>query len=215
MWYWIFAKESTKKYIIMSDDDLIDKDENTIRFDIENDGYELFCDCMKSYQGAAAYMREFYEEYEALKLSTSPINFDKAKEFVDTYHRHHASPQGYKFAVALSDGDITVGVAIAGRPVSRFRDNGVTLEVTRLCVKNGYKNACSMLYSAITRIAKELGYKNILTYTLENESGKSLLAAGFEFIGITQGKSWSNAKRPREDKHPLCNKKIWQYKIAS
>ena len=42
------------------------------------------------------------------------------------------------------------GVAIVGRPVSRYLDNGLTLEVNRLCT-DGTKNACSFLYGAAAR----------------------------------------------------------------
>ena len=62
-----------------------------------------------------------------------------------------------KFSIAAAvDGEI-VGVAIVGRPVSRYLDDGWTLEVNRLCT-NGYRNACSFLYSAAWRAARNLGY---------------------------------------------------------
>ena len=41
------------------------------------------------------------------------------------------------------------------------------VEVTRLCT-DGTKNACSFLYGAAARIAKEMGYKQIQTYILES-----------------------------------------------
>jgi hypothetical protein len=57
-------------------------------------------------------------------------------------------------------------------------DDGRTLEVTRTCTQ-GAKNANSMLYGAICRAAGALGYRRVITYTLETEPGSSLRAAGF------------------------------------
>ena len=70
------------------------------------------------------------------------------------------------------------GVAIVGRPVSRYLDDGKTLEVNRLCT-DGTKNACSFLYAAAARAARAMGYQRIITYTLDTEGGASLRAAGW------------------------------------
>lgn len=70
-----------------------------------------------------------------------PITLKQANSFVTANHRHHSSVAGCKFALGLTDGEL-IGVAICGRPVSRFLDDGLTLEVNRLCT-DGTKNACS------------------------------------------------------------------------
>ena len=57
-----------------------------------------------------------------------PITLKQANSFVTANHRHHGSVAGCKFALGLSDGEL-IGVAICGRPVSRFLDDGLTLEV--------------------------------------------------------------------------------------
>ena len=85
---------------------------------------------------------------------------------------------GDKFRVGVSDGDKLVGVAQVGRPVSRYLDDGQTLEVIRCCT-DGTKNACSFLYSRCARIAEEMGYKKIITYILASELGSSLKASGW------------------------------------
>ncbi|WP_432408295.1 XF1762 family protein [Wukongibacter sp. M2B1] len=211
MYYWIFIKETTKNYIVISEDD-IGEDETFIWDKFIDDGYELFNTNMKSQKQAHAFMKEFYREYS--KLKTVPVTLKKACNFVNQFHRHHVAPQGHKFSVAMTDGDKIIGVVIAGRPVSRFRDNGKTLEITRCCVKEIYKNACSQLYSKVYRIAKELGYENLITYTLEEEIGVSLRAVGFEEIAISLGGKWNCKSRKRNDNHPLGSKKVWQKKIV-
>lgn len=147
-----------------------------------------------------------------MSLNLQPVDFDEACQFIKAYHRHHLPPQGYKFCVGVNDGEKIVGVAIVGRPVSRMLDDGWTLEVTRTCT-DGTKNANSMLYGAAWRATKALGYRKLITYTLPEESGKSLRAAGFNVIGTTSGGSWSRNGRLRIDKHPLQAKLKWQVNV--
>jgi hypothetical protein len=67
------------------------------------------------------------------KLRHVRIGLDEANAFVLANHRHHKPVVGHLFSLGASVGDQIVGVAIVGRPVSRFRDDGLTAEVTRLC----------------------------------------------------------------------------------
>jgi hypothetical protein len=70
-----------------------------------------------------------------VKLQLAPIEFKYAADFVRVHHRHHTPPVGHKFSIAAMDAGELVGVVIVGRPVARCRDDGKTLEVTRLCTK--------------------------------------------------------------------------------
>jgi len=135
-------------------------------------------------------------------LTIVPCNQAEAKAFVKQFHRHHKPPVGSIFQLACADGDNIVGVAIVGRPVSRMLDDGWTAEVTRLAT-DGTKNACSKLYAACWRAARAMGYRKLVTYILENESGTSCIASGWKCVAKTQGGSWSCQSRPRVDKHPL------------
>lgn len=139
-------------------------------------------------------------------LLLQPLDIVEANVFVTEHHRHHGPVLSGKFAIGLNDGKKVVGVAIVGRPVARRADNGWTAEVTRLCVLDGHKNACSMLYAACWRAARAMGYRKLITYILGTESGVSLKAAGWQCVGSTPGKSWSRPSRPRVDKHPLQEK---------
>ena len=94
-------------------------------------------------------------------------------------------------------GQILHGVAITGRPLARLLDDGLTAEVRRVCTDGTY-NACSILYGACARIAKEMGYKRIVTYVLESEPGTSLKASGWTRIGEAGGTDWNVPSRPRE-----------------
>lgn len=144
-----------------------------------------------------------------MKLETVPLPLDEANAFVAKHHRHHKPVQGYKFAIGAVIDETIVGVVIVGRPVSRRRDDGMTLEVTRLC-SFGTKNVPSFLYGAAAKATFALGYKRIGTFILKTEPGTSLKAAGWKCIGETTGKSWSVPSRPRVDKHPLQERLLFE-----
>ena len=134
-------------------------------------------------------------------LEIVPITLAEANAFVAQHHRHHKPVVGHKFSIGCSSGDHIVGVAIVGRPVARYLDDGWTLEVNRLCT-DGTKNACSMLYAAAWRAARAMGYKKIVTYILETESGTSLKAAGWKCVGQAGGLRWTGRRRPGVDLYP-------------
>lgn len=144
-----------------------------------------------------------------MNLQLQPITYPEACEFIRKYHSHHLPPQGWKFGIAVGDGEAVHGVITVGRPVARNLDNGWTLEVTRCCT-DGTKHAASMLYGAAWRAAKALGYRRMITYTLKEERGTSLVAAGWKSLYETSGGSWSCESRPRVDKHPLGQKVLWE-----
>lgn len=147
---------------------------------------------------------------QADRLRHSVIDFKGAAFFVKTHHRHHTPPAGHKFSIAAWRGPRMVGVVIVGRPVARRRDDGETLEVTRLCVLEDEPNACSFLYGKAAKASFALGYRRIGTYTLKSEPGTSLRAAGWKLLGETPGKSWSVPTRARTDKHPIEPKFVWE-----
>lgn len=142
-------------------------------------------------------------------LTITPITQREANAYVAQHHRHHKPVTGAIFCVAASDGETVRGVAIVGRPVARALQDGWTAEVTRCCT-DGARNACSMLYGAAWRAARAMGYRKLITYTLAEEGGASLRAAGFRCIGAAGGGSWSCPSRPRIDTHPMQQKLRWE-----
>jgi hypothetical protein len=144
-----------------------------------------------------------------MKLELCPMTLGEANAFVKKVHRHHGPVVGHKFSLGAVLGEEIVGVAIVGRPTARRRDDGLTLEVTRLAT-DGTRNACSFLYGACARAAFALGYQRLGTYILASESGASLKASGWRLIGKTPGRSWSVPSRPRIDKHPLQEKLLFE-----
>lgn len=148
-----------------------------------------------------------------MKLGLVAIDLGEANAFIREHHRHHGEVVGHKFSIGAALGNKIVGVTIVGRPVSRVRDDGLTLEVTRLC-SDGTKNACSFLYGAAARATFALGYKRLGTYILASEDGASLKASGWRMVGEVTGRSWSCPSRPRVDRHPLQPKLLFETEAA-
>lgn len=145
-------------------------------------------------------------------LELCPMSLKAANEYITTVHRHHGSTRGHKLSIGVKDQHgVLRGVVVLGRPVNRSLQDQGCIEVTRLAT-DGAKNACSMLYGAARRCAISMGYKpwQVVTYTLEEEPGSSLLASGWVFDGMSVGGTWNNASREREDKHPIGPKKRWR-----
>lgn len=143
------------------------------------------------------------------KIIATPLELKQANEFVKMFHRHHPPVYRDKFRIGALLNDKLVGVIQVGRPVSRMLDDGFTLEVVRLCT-DGSPQICSFLYSKAARIAKEMGYKKIITYILQSEAGTSLKATGWKCE--TQkcgGGDWNRIGRPRMTKAPQCLKQRW------
>jgi hypothetical protein len=116
-----------------------------------------------------------------VSLRLRPVTLSEARTFVALHHRHCDPPVTWRFGVGVeTDDGVLVGVGMAGLPKARMlmQAEPRTLEVNRTCT-TGEKNANSMLYGAIARAAKALGYHRLVTYTLEDEPGSSLLAAGW------------------------------------
>lgn len=127
------------------------------------------------------------------ELQIVPITFRQAQDFVRSHHRHNRKPRGCLVSVGLEHGGKLVGVMVMGRPVARAYQDGFTAEVTRTCVVD-CKNANSLLYGKARQLATILGYRRLITYTREGESGQSLKAAGFRCIATrTPRQNWANS----------------------
>ena len=131
-------------------------------------------------------------------LEIRPCSYQTAKEFVKENHRHNKAPVGHKFSIACYEDDRLCGVAMVGRPISRYLDDGLTLEINRLCT-DGTRNACSKLYGASCRAAQALGYKRIFTYIRQSEPGTSLRASNWICEGRAGGTHWTGKRYEQQE----------------
>lgn len=144
-----------------------------------------------------------------MSLELQPITFREAVEFIRLHHRHHQPPHGYKFGIAVNDGERVVGVITVGRPIARHLDDGYTAEVTRCCT-DGTKNVASMLYGAAWRAARAMGHRRLITYTRSDEPGTSLRAAGWRELYRTNPQTWNRPSRFRVDKSEPYQRVLWE-----
>lgn len=144
-------------------------------------------------------------------LDIIPLTLKQANSLVGELHRHHKPVVGHRFSIGVRSKAGTLhGAAIVGRPTGRKNPQYDWAEVTRL-VTDGQKNACSILYAACARIAKEMGFKRIQTFILEEETGVSLRAAGWEFDQMSDGGNWNVPSRGgRRNDQPQQAKQRWK-----
>ena len=121
-----------------------------------------------------------------------PSTVSAAQKWVAEHHRHLPKIQGGLFACGVEDDGVQVGAAIAANPARVWQGTGRfciarVAVVEGLRINNHASPYCTMLYGALCRAGKALGYVEAWTYTLESEPGTSLRAAGFYFMGWSQG----------------------------
>lgn len=143
----------------------------------------------------------------------APITVTAARAWIKTWHRHLPELRGGLFAVQVqgSDGQC-LGVGVVGNP-ARVWQGKCKAVITRVATP-GTENACSMIYGALARAAKALGYLEIWTYTLPEESGASLRAAGFMDMGLTDGGEWNRPSRRRNAAVRPEPKRRWLRKLG-
>ncbi len=143
-----------------------------------------------------------------MSLTVRPVELADLNRFVALHHRHHKPVQGHRFSLCAVKNGRIVGVASVGRPVARMTCPRSVVEVTRLCT-DGTRNACSILYAAAARAAKEIGYTRIQTFILDEEPGVTLRAAGWRLDGVSAGGDGWYSRDGRRDDQPTNPKQRW------
>lgn len=155
-------------------------------------------------------------------LTVVPCTKQQADAFVDRHHRTHKSDQGGRVWFGVAQSGRLVAVCVIGRPRSRMiqKSDPLCAEVTRCCT-DGTPNAASKCYANAWIVAKAIGYRRLITYTLPEEGGASLRA--LKQLGwrrcenenhqpeLFGGGEWDCPSRPRLlEKHPTQTKWRWE-----
>jgi len=153
-----------------------------------------------------------HEKPAQQRLEVIPLTLAQANAFVAKFHRHHGPVRFHRFSIGVVDeANVLRGVAIVARPVARQRDDGRTAEVGRVAT-DGCPNACSKLLAACWRTARAMGFLRLGTYTLIEEPGTSLKAAGWRLVYSTKGDSsgWARHSRPGRSTANTGPKKLYE-----
>lgn len=150
-----------------------------------------------------------------------PITVKAARRFISETHRHLPRVQGALFAVGVEFGGEVIAVGTAGNPWRVWQGTG-RIVITRVAVAknvpwNNPDHAapfCTMIYGALCRAARALGYREAWTYTLPEELGTSLRAAGFADMGWTDGGEHDRPSRPRAPAMRPEPKRRWMRQLA-
>ncbi|MHB8506289.1 MAG: XF1762 family protein [Acidimicrobiales bacterium] len=146
------------------------------------------------------------------RLRLAPSTVTEARRYVTNWHRHlPIPPAGARWAVCVVDDTGAVhGVAMVGWGARMAKDRQVAT-VTRVAT-DGTPNVCSMLYGACGRVWRAMGGTVLYTFTLKDEVGTSLRAAGWAYDGITKGGEWSRSSRARPPAQQPGPKHRWVWR---
>lgn len=145
-------------------------------------------------------------------LEIVPISLEKANAFVEQYHRHNKKVISHKFSIGLENNGELIGVGIASHPIARLLEDGKTLELRRICVKDGYPNACSKIMGRMKQIGMFMGYKRIITYTLQSEPGSSLRAIRAKRVAAAPPRKWERTGRLTQDQ-AIFHEWKWRWEL--
>ena len=147
---------------------------------------------------------------QGLHLRPWTVKRAAALAFVRDVHRRLPSIQGAMWCVSARRGSEIVGVALVGWPSQeQTTDEMDHLRVLRVAVKEGNRNACSMLYGAAWRAARAMGVTSMDTFTHLDEPGTSLRAAGWIESGVTAGGEYDRPSRRRKAQIDAAPKRRW------
>lgn len=151
----------------------------------------------------------------------APITGRQALAWIKETHRHLPDLQGALWAISVEWMGIRVGVATVGNPPMKWQGTGRAV-ISRCAVLPGLASvidskgvehaspACTMLYGRCSEIARLMGFREIWTYSLEAEEGRSIKAAGFEFMGFSPDSSGWKSSRPGRRQNERGPKGRWR-----
>lgn len=148
------------------------------------------------------------------KLYVVNVSLETANNFVRFHHRHNNPVPISRFNLgAIDETGLLRGVVIVNNPIVPQLMDGWTLEVLRL-VTDGCPNSCSFLYAAARSVTFAMGYKKLITYTLQTESGVSLRGAGWkkvQEVGPHKGRS----HRPNRKSLEVYHVSKWRWETVN
>lgn len=113
------------------------------------------------------------------------------------------------WAVGVKVAGELVGVGIVGHPQARESDDGDTLELLRVAVREGIPNGCSSIYGAVARAARAMGALDLFTFIHADERGHSVKASGWVEVATSDGGEWGRSSRPRQLAFDSRPKRKW------
>jgi len=178
-------------------------------------------------------VKDFYyppKKYELNPLENPNIIQESDFLYYDTKKDIYIKEEDCELVIVEPKCDLIVcGIAVVGRPISRFLDDKKTLEITRVVFPNAINSVSfdpvmakrninhassipSELIADVCKQAKLKGYKKVITYTRQDEKGNYYKACGFNIVyrqksvGLWKSK---NGKKVNTKSTP-CPKNRWE-----
>lgn len=109
-----------------------------------------------------------------------PVGLDDANLFITEHHRYLGRLHRCRFGLQAFHRGQVVGVILTTPPTNNKVDDGVTLEIARLCTHLAPYQTASALVSRVCRIAKLMGFERVITYVDAEQAGISYTSVNFK-----------------------------------
>ncbi|MGQ9498206.1 MAG: XF1762 family protein [Desulfotomaculales bacterium] len=140
----------------------------------------------------------------ARELYVRPVPYGVARRFVETHHYLRYAPFGAKISLGVYYREHLVGVMMFTHPCARFEDQEHTLELSRMvlldcCPRNSESRSLGLAARWVKRNMPQI--RRMVTYAdpAQGHRGTIYRAAGWRFLGNTEGRPWSHSRRVRRD----------------
>jgi len=143
----------------------------------------------------------------ARELRVRPVDFTVARCFVRMHHYLGYAPPGARASLGVYYREHLVGVMIFTRPCARLEDQQHTLELSRMvlldhCPRNSESRALGLAARWVKKNMPEIHRLIAYADPARGHKGTIYRAAGWRFLGETEGRPWNHAGRPRRDAAP-------------
>jgi hypothetical protein len=136
------------------------------------------------------------------------LTLEEVNAFLEGRNPLGDSVASHRFSIGTFLGGRLAGIVVVDYPSSSFRDDGLTLEVTRICTE-GADEIRSFLYRSAARAAFATGARRIGVYA-SRESTLILRAAGFKLRDLLGEGDWDREVFPGESPDKPAANWFWE-----
>lgn len=130
------------------------------------------------------------------ELAFAPVDRKTCRRFVHDHHSHHRAHVCDIFRLGAFVCGTLVAVAVAEQPKAQALVDGLTWEISRLCVGPGApRYTAGRLLARMGRIMDAAGVTLGVSYTRVDERGSCYLAAGWAPVALVKGRAHDTGNR--------------------
>lgn len=108
-----------------------------------------------------------------------PIGLDDANRFIKAHHRYMTVIHRARYCISAYHNGQLVGIVATTPPTNNKVDDGLTIEIARLCTHLAPYNTASALISRACKAARAMGFRKVITYVDASVDGACYRSCNF------------------------------------